>query len=162
MMIRRAREQQRWFYGCSRWPDCHFTFDAHQVSGAPIYHTRYGIPFRAERKRTGTGALFAAVKRNGFSLEAGRDLAKAAKKSQLMRERALKNLDRKTVETRIKAAAPQTDEEWLEFILQERVLAVQEHQNETMLRQADGLDGKKQKLIKAAAAEIIRRQRLNG
>src|SRR6185312_12086661 len=73
MKIRRSGEGN-WFYGCSKWPDCHFTFDADQRSGAPIYHTRYGIPFLANGFGDKRQALFEALKRDSFNIEAGQKL----------------------------------------------------------------------------------------
>lgn len=133
MRIRRSMVGH-WFYGCSRWPDCAYTFDADQNSGAPIVHMRYGLPFRTARKEGTAGALFDALKRDGFDLEAGQRLEQAQKRSRAKRLRALKNIGRAEVETRLEKAAPNTRDEWVEFVLAERVRAVQDYHEEVKLR----------------------------
>lgn len=87
MRCRRSRTGV-WFYGCSRWPKCHYTFDADQNTGEPFVHTRFGVPFRANLKRS--AGLFAALKSNPFDLAKGKALVVSAKTSQTKREKALK------------------------------------------------------------------------
>lgn len=98
------------------------------MSGAPVIHTRYGIPFRSPAK-VGSG-LFIALKRDDFSIETGKQLEQAKKKSVASRKRALKDMDRDQVQARIRKASPSTAEEWLEFVLTERQYAVTDYRAE--------------------------------
>lgn len=123
MKIRRSWDGS-WFYGCAQWPGCGFTYDADQVTGAPILHLRRGVPFRDEVRDT--AALFAALKRNIFNLEAGEALAQASKDAQAARQKSGQEHERVQLKQRIAKAAPKTLAQWIEFIRKERQLAVKE------------------------------------
>src|ERR1700749_437842 len=73
-MAIRQSWQKLWFYGCTRWPDCNFTFDAEQETGAPILHTRRGIPFRAPVTTKRDSVLWEALRTNAFDPAAGQKL----------------------------------------------------------------------------------------
>ena len=132
MRLRRSGEGS-WFYGCSQWPDCHYTFDADQTSGAPIAHTRHGIPFRRALTK-GMTALFEALGRDSFNLEAAQELEGARRRGKASRGKSIRDMDRAKVLARIQEANPRTLEEWLEFVLTERLYAIQDDLDDTERR----------------------------
>ena len=117
-----------WFYGCSQWPRCNFTFDADQQTGSPIVHMRFGIPFRTNLERV--GGLFAALQTSPFELVRGESLAASAETSRQKRATVLKEEMREAVLVRVNKAAPKTREEWIKVILSERLQAIQEYETD--------------------------------
>jgi hypothetical protein len=114
---------------------------------------RYGLPFRSARKEGATGALFEAIKKDSFDLEAGGHLEQAQKASRAKRQRAVKNMGREEVLERMDKAAPKTRKEWLEFVLAERLQAVQDYRNEEKLKARVATQ---QKLARRSAEQITR------
>jgi ssDNA-binding Zn-finger/Zn-ribbon topoisomerase 1 len=127
--------QKLWFYGCSRWPDCHFTFDADLTTGAPVVHTRRGIPLRGPATAPGREhTLWDALRKSEFDPKAGKALEQSKRESAAQRKRALKDLDRDPVRARVQAAAPKTQDEWVELIIAERQRAIDEYQQDEAAR----------------------------
>jgi hypothetical protein len=97
--------------------------------------------------------LIEAIKRNGFNPGAGQRLDEAARESRSRRRQTLRGIARQRVLARLKRLHPKTLEDWLDFVLEERLLAAQECvADETKL---------KARLIEAAVTGVRSRQRFN-